>query len=70
MLESADLARLPSDRSRKWEIPVYIRTLLATIAAGALGPTEAPFAMGGALLVPSLALLAAFKMLQRRAPAA
>jgi hypothetical protein len=22
MLESADLARLPSDRSRKWEIPV------------------------------------------------
>lgn len=21
MLESADLARLPSDRSRKWEIP-------------------------------------------------
>lgn len=23
MLESADLARLPSDRSRKWEIPGY-----------------------------------------------
>lgn len=25
MLESADLARLPSDRSRKWEIPVNPR---------------------------------------------
>ena len=29
MLESADLARLPSDRSRKWEIPVHITALIA-----------------------------------------
>ena len=30
MLESADLARLPSDRSRKWEIPVHITALMPT----------------------------------------
>jgi hypothetical protein len=27
MLESADLARLPSDRSRKWEIPATMRKI-------------------------------------------
>ena len=37
MLESADLARLPSDRSRKWEIPDHDQIAMgfdATPAAG------------------------------------
>lgn len=52
----------------------YIFTMLAPFAAGsiaeALGTAEATFTMGGTLLVACLALLATFKVLQRRVPAA
>jgi hypothetical protein len=39
MLESADLARLPSDRSRKWEIPVQTSKLVTTHPAILLAPS-------------------------------